>query len=172
MKPVIQIFAVFSVLLLIAAGPSGLAGHAAAPDTQQTAPETAPADDPAAVAALRKNRLVRYRLNAQGNVEKVECEGTRGGPAMELRYLQKLSLDYVETLHMEALKQLKGLHSVRILELSLVTDGELVSVKDLVSLEQLRLLEVPGPDGKFDNQATDAGLANLRGLKRLRRPLR
>ena len=86
---------------------------------------------------------------------------------MWLIHRHKLDQEQIDARHIEAMKQLKGLHSLRTLLLIPGTDDDLVYVKDLKSLEQL---ETFGPAARgfgLDNPTTDASLVNLRGLTRL-----
>jgi hypothetical protein len=137
-------------------------------DRKEAAPADAPPDDPAAVAALRENWLVSLRLNAQGNVEKLDCEGIRGSAAMMLMKEQKLNEEQIKARHLDAMKRLAGLHSLRDLRVYPVSAGELAYVKGLTSLQRL---ETSGPYAAafgLDNPIDDAALVNLRGLNNLK----
>ena len=81
MKRTLQLSLALSAFVLISAASSRQEKQAVPRDKQGAQHESLPTDNPAAVTALARNELVRFRLNAQGNIDKLECEGELGDPS-------------------------------------------------------------------------------------------
>jgi Leucine-rich repeat (LRR) protein len=115
------------------------------PDAVKPETEIAAADDPNAVEAIGAHEpMIICLRNPRGNIDTIQF---RGGPEHQAAMLPHLN----------------GLHSLRRLQFLLLDDDDLVHVKGLTTLEALDL------GGFRGTGITDAGLANLRGLVRLKR---
>jgi Leucine-rich repeat (LRR) protein len=146
------------MLLLLVEVPHATGDDGGANIRDEARGDTAP-DDPNAVAAMRLDSSFSFHLNRNGNVDDLTCVGVAGWPPLGIRSRRHPEeFERLKSIHAEALKQIKGLHSIRTLRFSCVSDDETALVKDLTTLRDLDL------GGTSEKPLGDAALVSVRGL--------